>query len=180
MWRAEKYPWSCEVILSISSLKWVFWHCLMWSPLNFTAESLKIIQPLTQMWSLVLFIGAHENELPMLPWGPIPFVSSRPQWSVQTHTVHSAFRGDIWNTKGGGALVYSSCCKNIQLMYWIMWNECGQTLYYKNSVSAPSLVLTVWHLSTVHLEWALLFITPCYISLHWSQLLSAKSFELIL
>lgn len=60
---------------------------LMWSPLNFTAESLKITQPLTQMWYLVLFLGAHENGLPMLPWGHIQFVSSWPQWSVQTHTL---------------------------------------------------------------------------------------------
>lgn len=51
-----------------------------------------------------------------------------------------------------------------------MWSDLGRP---------PSLVVVVWHLSAVHLDQALFFITPCYISLHCTQLSSAESFELI-
>lgn len=57
-----------------------------------------------------------------------------------------------------------------------MWTDFA--MYHENFVSPPSLVLSVWHLSTAQ-EWALLFITPCYISLHCTQWLSIESFRLI-
>lgn len=127
-------------------LKLVFLRRLMWLPLNFTAEPLK---SLTQMWNLVLFLRAHENGLPMLPWGPIQLSlhdlneSSKPIWSI--------FKGDIWDIKGRwqqSRTVYNCICS---CFLPIMWSNF--ILYHKNFVTSPSLVLVVWHLSTQHLEW---------------------------
>lgn len=60
LFSVESWGWSCEAILCILSIELVFWQRLTWSPLNFTAESLQVTQPLTQMSVLfLLFLSAN-------------------------------------------------------------------------------------------------------------------------
>lgn len=96
-WRAKKHTWYNAVIFHIWSFESVLVHRLTWSPLNYTAQSLKIthLDPNVK-FCFIFSILIHENGLPILSCGPIHFASSQSQTSKP---ICCEFRENIWKHK---------------------------------------------------------------------------------